>query len=514
MSLVVPAVASAVIALVMVGRGHHARAGGLVVFVVALTIARAATHGRVDAALARGAAAIAHGIGVALLTFVFVIAFVPAWLVRTGLAPLRGRKRSAEAALGWRTAAPEIEGAGNWSFVPVRPLGRFGWLGAVGSGAVSLLGWVVMLVALDLVIGSVWVDHFHHGTGRTLMVLGTEPEHRMVDLRHGAAFRSRDTDSPAMAAYPWRFEYYRELKSVPLRYIPYQLDEPVDVIGTYLNITGGVRRSYRPAAVSGAGAPQVVFYGGSTMFGEGSRDLHTIPSEVARLAEAEGLPLVPVNRAQRGWTSWQEFHAFEQRSSRGDRPDLAVFYDGANEVATEPWVYGDQPVEYFEQDWIDRFAQSQAEIRLGWPALVSPAMGEWRSRSIGARAVTRALQVTQAVPAAPLPRTSDVSGDEVADAVARIYRRAQHLTRIVGQQHHIPTVFFWQPRQYRDGIYQEVTDRLGASVIDVSDSLDGHDDVYLPDGVHTNEAGTKPVAVAMWRSLRPQIQAWYRAHGR
>jgi len=514
-SLFMAAAAGFGVAAVMASRGHQTRAALLVGFVVVLTGARVASHGRVDVVLGRAAATVAHGIGTALLGVVFALALVPAWLIRTGLAPVRRRTRPAEGDQGWRAVSPEVDGSGAWSFVLPRPLGRFGWPGAVASGAISLVGWVVIVLAIDLVIGSVWLDHVHHGTGLTPMAQGTVAHRRVVDLRRRPASHSPDIDAPAMAAYPWRFEYYRELGGGPSYYLPYELNEPVDAVGTYLNETDGVRRSYQPHLASGQHAPEVVFYGGSTLWGQGSRDLHTIPSEVARLAEADGLPLVAVNRAQRGWTSWQEFHAFEQRSARGDRPDLAVFYDGVNEVATEPWMFGNQPVEYSQQAVIDRFAQSQGDTGTGsWHSVIGPVVDEWRTRSIGTRAITRALQVVQADPTAPPAKTTPVSVDEAGKTVASIYRRAVALSRMVGEQHRIPAMFFWQPQQNRDGIYQQATDRLDPQVIDLSRSLDGRDDVYFPDGWHTNEAGTKRVAAAMWRSLRPRIQAWYRAHGR
>ena len=515
LSLAVPVAAAAVIAAVMESRGHHARAVVLAVSVLATSMGRVASHGRVDAGLRRGTVALAHGIGTALLGVVFAIAFVPAWLIRIALAPLRRRTSATEAAEGWRTVSPEAKGTEAWSFVLARPLGRFGWPGAVAGAAVTLVGWVAIVVALDLVVGSVWLDHFHHGTGLTPMAQSTKADHRVVDLRRRPASHSPDIDAPAMAAYPWRFEYYRELGGGPSRYLPYELNEPIDATGTYLNEAGGVRRSYEPKLRPGEKVPEVVFYGGSTLWGEGSRDLHTIPSEVARLAEADGLPLVAVNRAQRAWTSWQEFHAFEQRSARGDRPDLAVFYDGVNEVATEPWMFGDQPVEYSQQAVIDRFAPSQADAGNGsWRSVIGPVADEWRTRSIGTRVITRALQAVQSDPTAPSPQTRPVPVDQAGKIVASVYSRAVHLSSIVAEQHHIPAMFFWQPQEYRDGIYQEATDRLEPQVIDLSTSLDGHDDVYMPGGVHTNEAGTKPVAAAMWRSLKPRILAWYRAHGR
>ena len=68
------------------------------------------------------------------------------------------------------------------------------------------------------------------------------------------------------------------------------------------------------------------------MFGLYQRDEHTIPSEFARLAEADGIPLRVVNYGSLAYVNWQEVLLLEQLVTGGSEPDLAVFYDGFNEL--------------------------------------------------------------------------------------------------------------------------------------------------------------------------------------
>ena len=69
------------------------------------------------------------------------------------------------------------------------------------------------------------------------------------------------------------------------------------------------------------------------MFGWFQRDEHTIPSEFARLAEADGIPVRVVNYAHARLRELAGVAAAAGSSSAGgQRPDLAVFYDGANEL--------------------------------------------------------------------------------------------------------------------------------------------------------------------------------------
>ena len=77
----------------------------------------------------------------------------------------------------------------------------------------------------------------------------------------------------------------------------------------------------------------VWFFGGSALFGDGQRDDHTIPSEFARLAEADGIPVEVRNYGRPGVAMWQELQLFEQTVAAGQKPDLVVFYDGFNDLA-------------------------------------------------------------------------------------------------------------------------------------------------------------------------------------
>ncbi len=56
----------------------------------------------------------------------------------------------------------------------------------------------------------------------------------------------------------------------------------------------------------------VWFFGASALFGDGQRDDHTIPSEFARLAEADGIPVEVRNYGRPGIAMWQELELFEQ----------------------------------------------------------------------------------------------------------------------------------------------------------------------------------------------------------
>jgi len=76
-------------------------------------------------------------------------------------------------------------------------------------------------------------------------------------------------------------------------------------------------------------AKRVGFFGGSTMWGTGSADDETIPALVDRASDA----IVTLNLAESGYTSRQDLEMLINVVNLKTPLDVAVFYDGANDVA-------------------------------------------------------------------------------------------------------------------------------------------------------------------------------------
>jgi hypothetical protein len=73
----------------------------------------------------------------------------------------------------------------------------------------------------------------------------------------------------------------------------------------------------------------VHFFGGSTMWGEGSDDQHTIPA----LFNRENDQYEVLNHGQLAYNSRQELDALISMYSKGIKADVVVFYDGVNDAA-------------------------------------------------------------------------------------------------------------------------------------------------------------------------------------
>jgi hypothetical protein len=94
----------------------------------------------------------------------------------------------------------------------------------------------------------------------------------------------------------------------------------------------GARKTWRKASLPGD-APGVLFLGGSSMWGLGVRDDHTIPSLVTRGLAERGVAVDGINRAQLGYVSTQSLLTLILELRNGKVPDVVVMYDGFNDSA-------------------------------------------------------------------------------------------------------------------------------------------------------------------------------------
>jgi len=202
---------------------------------------------------------------------------------------------------------------------------------------------LVIILALDWGLGALWTAAVGEDGGSTSEQVATEAAGQIpLDPR---------ADSPAMAAYPWADAYFDELNRLRYDYTPFVFGRLEVNRGRFINTTPDGRRSYVPPIARTGDPVDIWFLGGSTTFGEGQRDEHTIPSEVARLAADDGLPVRVHNLGQQGLVSWQQLVIFERELARRPAPDLVVFYDGTNDYNAQLEVPSEDPVHYDAGDF-------------------------------------------------------------------------------------------------------------------------------------------------------------------
>jgi len=288
---------------------------------------------------------------------------------------------------------------------------------------------------------------------------------------------------------PLLFREHKGVRSTPDPVLGSRLN---DFAGTHLNIADGRRASYEQSLPSVA---VVWFFGGSTMFGIGQRDEHTIPSVVARLAEEDGIRIQPVNFGVSGDNNWIATERFEQAITRDDlpRPNLVVFYDGTNEITGESFLVD---IGAANSGAITRLTLSDEE-RL------------------------RRREEVQG-------RTS-LSMEESAARAGSQYRRGVTLARAHGDWFDVPVLHFWQPVAVSrapsasdDGLFDRIAlsrqgaetsraeyemlfDHTDVGAIDISDAMDVSDEPIYFDWSHHNELGARLVGDAMYRHIRDRF---------
>ena len=87
-----------------------------------------------------------------------------------------------------------------------------------------------------------------------------------------------------MGGVPWSEDYWNQFHSLDYGVVPFLYTFQEDSDLPYIKVRNGIRHSYQQADLP-ADAPVVWFFGGSAIWGEGNRDLYTIPSQFARVAE-------------------------------------------------------------------------------------------------------------------------------------------------------------------------------------------------------------------------------------
>lgn len=118
-----------------------------------------------------------------------------------------------------------------------------------------------------------------------------------------------------------------------IRYEPYVIWKRKPYIGSLVN----VGRDGNRVTNFNSGEPDALkiwMFGGSTVWGWGAPDFQTVPSQLSRsLNEDWGVDTVITNFGEDGYVSTQEMILFLRVLQSDRRPDVVIFYNGANDAA-------------------------------------------------------------------------------------------------------------------------------------------------------------------------------------
>ena len=219
--------------------------------------------------------------------------------------------------------------------------------------------------------------------------------------------------------------------------------------GSYVNVDAqGIRRTWNASSTPVVGQPKIFMFGGSTMWGWGSRDEFTIASHVSkRLARDLSVAPLVVNYGEAGYVTTQEVLTLMLELRRGNIPDVAVFYDGVNDA----WSSFQNGTAGIPQNEVNRVAEFNSRDRLNLRGGVLEKLGMYRvtrsvsgalGRSGSGRAVRRRA-VDQAL----------------VDATVDVYFANVRLVNTLAREFGFRAVFFWQPTMYSKKVLSPDEDR-------------------------------------------------------
>jgi hypothetical protein len=364
-----------------------------------------------------------------------------------------------------------------------------------------------------------------------LIAAGLELASRaLTDVRDASRSGSQSAPDPReKSSYylgkAWAPQYWREFAlSRQMQYLSYVVWRRAPFTGATINIDdAGVRRT--PGAVCEAGSYKVFAFGGSTMWGTGSPDWGTIPAYLqAALAKREGRPVCVVNFGESAYTSTQSVIMLLTRLHAGDVPDLALFYDGPNDVFTA-----------FQSGRTTVHANSERIARVFEHRDNGSPLAESLDHSALFR-ISRGLvnRLAQAPPPTLLTyETMGIDRTALTEAVVRTYLDNYNVVDALAHKYGFKYAFFWPPyisagkkhlTEEEEGLRREVDPSLAklyASVYHTMESrilqhenlhsltplFDGRDSLIWIDDVHVTPVGNELIADGMLRAVARKVRA-------
>jgi hypothetical protein len=130
-------------------------------------------------------------------------------------------------------------------------------------------------------------------------------------------------DDPAYAE-----AIFNDYHSVAHRYKPFAEWQMLPYEGKTLHVNQQGLRTHIPPP-GATPKPTIRFFGGSTMWGEGSDDANTIPALVHQKINTGTV----INHGQLAYNSRQNLDALISMYAKGETADVVIFYDGVNDAA-------------------------------------------------------------------------------------------------------------------------------------------------------------------------------------
>lgn len=258
-----------------------------------------------------------------------------------------------------------------------------------------------------------------------------------------------------------------------------------DFAGRFTNVADGQRATVSPLECD-CEAVEVWLLGGSSAFGLGQRDEHTIASVLVELAAADGVALEVRNFGVPGWTRSEETDALVQRLAVESPPDVVLFYDGFNDIIGGLAEFTLRGVRHgvtrFSTAELEEFGAAIAD-EAPLPDLAASA------RQLADRLHAQFVRATDA-----LPESTDVVEFFQPDAFA-----SSRQYGAIGVRY--PLLSETEVETYLADLFDAVARQVAPRMVDLRHIYDEVADPVFSNLVHTNEAGAVLAAREIWVRL-------------
>lgn len=239
---------------------------------------------------------------------------------------------------------------------------------------------------------------------------------------------------------PWAAALSKELyQSYRVNWLSYLYWRRRPYHGTVVNIDeNGIRKTWN---VDKPGVPRRVFlFGGSTMWGDGSRDEGTIPSCLSKIISKKIQGNVQVvNFGETGYVSTQEMIDLLLLLQKGNIPDIVIFYDGVNDVGSS--------LQDRRAGIPDNEENRRREFNLLSPVRKFDLWKEFVyslfKNSSFLNSIVSGIQHFDSRRSHPKPGSE--SDDHLASEVAKVYASNVSLIKKLGRIYGFSTLCYWQP---------------------------------------------------------------------
>ena len=147
------------------------------------------------------------------------------------------------------------------------------------------------------------------------------------------ATRDARLDLSVFKDVDWEEEYFKEHQATTSTYESYVGWRTKAYKGKFINVSSeGVRKTWNPPDLDRSKAKLVYCFGGSVLWGTGSRDEYTLPSFISKFLNKEEEQYYVINYGQGGYSFFQEVIYLISLIKDNKVPDYVLFFDGINDI--------------------------------------------------------------------------------------------------------------------------------------------------------------------------------------